>query len=330
MAKRVSKRSQARTAARRWKLTAERLAALRRLGKEGRSIEEAATAVGVDAVTLGHVLAEKKSAGRVWARGRELYAVGQVAAAGGTRDEAAAALEISREAFDQRLTEDAELRALWTEERAAHWRQLRAELLKQAQAGRVAAIRQLIADAQPDPEVGGIDVHAVGQQQLVEVLKVTRQTLANWTRENPPIPRNADGSYPLPAVVEWYVARKVGQAMPAGGTADDEDVRLKRARRIRLEQQTKAERNELLPRDEVIAGLVARAQATVAWIEGRPGALAAALQGQPARAIAEKLEAELDDLRRRLADPPAALCLPPAAAEIFRQLVLSLGEGGRR
>ena len=335
MAKRQKLQSPPR-AGRRWPLTAERLCEIRRLAKAGRTADEAAGDLGLDPVTFGRILRDKKRAADAWLRGHRLYSLARMAESGTPRPEAAAALEMSADELDALLADDAEMRVTWTTGHSEYARQLRSRLQDQAREGSVAALRQLLGEIGQEGQraASQVDFRALTQQQILEVLQPfirTRQSLNLWEKETPASPRNKDGTYPLADFLVWFVARRIRQAAAGGpGTAEDEDLRLKRARREKIELENRHRRAELLDRNEVIAGLVARAQTLVAWLEGKPSALAAVLQGQPPARIVEYLDKEFAELRRTMMDPPEVLRLPPGAAETFRLLLSRLAKGGGR
>lgn len=51
-------------------------------------------------------------------------------------------------------------------------------------------------------------MHALSQKAAAELLGVTPRTLRDWESAGQGVPRNADGTYPGPALVVWFVARQ--------------------------------------------------------------------------------------------------------------------------
>ena len=55
-----------------------------------------------------------------------------------------------------------------------------------------------------------LNINALSQQAAATLLAVTSRSLRDWEKAGEGVPRNADGSYPGPALVAWYVKRQAG------------------------------------------------------------------------------------------------------------------------
>ena len=85
-------------------------------------------------------------------------------------------------------------------------------------------------------------LNALTQGQAAALLGVTPRALRDWHD----CPRNADGSYPGPALVAYYVARVTG-----AGEFDDQRQRLAAAQAEKVEHENALRRGELARRGDV-------------------------------------------------------------------------------
>jgi len=295
---------------------------MRALAKSGLTVEQAEAELKLSPGVLGALLAERKKAGAAWRRGETLFILGDLAVKGSSPAEVAAALEITEADLQKKLTTDPELASIWSRGRAAIRRDIRQALLDAAKNGKIGPIERLLtelAEVQPD----GFDVHAVSQKQIVEVFGVTRGTVHNWGREDPPMPRNADGTYPLPEVVKWW---HLFQLTKTGGTHSKNDsqelLRQERRESIRLANAQK--RGELLNRREVMLGMIGRVQIVATAMAAKPAVWAPMFQGKPAAAIREILEEEIPLVLREMTDRKVELKLTGEEQDIFNKLIRKL------
>ncbi len=303
---------------------------LRELSKAGADVAGAEKAMRVRAGSLEGLLKTRKRAAAAWRRGRRLFEVEGMARTGCTRPAAAGALEISEAAFERELTEDAEMGGVWLAGQAEYRRRFREMLHTEAEKGSVAAIREIVAAMEAETKgtrpAGEPDPAAVTLGFLAKALNTTRQTLHNWGKEDNPLPRNPDGTYPLPAALAWWHRRAM--SAETGGEKGDRDEMLKAEKIEKLRLENAARRGELLDRRLVAAGVVARAQQVVSWLEGRSASLTSRIQGQPPKRMMATLDGDFAELRRTMMRPPEWLRLEGEAATLLGKLMKVLEAKG--
>lgn len=81
-----------------------------------------------------------------------------------------------------------------------------------------------------------MSLNALTQIQAAALLSIAPRTLRDWVD----CPRNADGSYPGPALVAYYVAKLGG-----GGEYDNQRERLAAAQAEKVETENRVRRGEL-------------------------------------------------------------------------------------
>jgi hypothetical protein len=132
-----------------------------------------------------------------------------------------------------------------------------------------------------------------------------------------------DGTYDLAVFFEWFKQFCESKAPKANDNDRPADP-LKAAKAERLAMEIKHRRNELLDRDEVMAGLLARHQVLISWITHRPGDLGRLCQGQKAERIEELIKTSLNELRNDLCRVPAELQLPIETKSLFEKTLESM------
>lgn len=75
------------------------------------------------------------------------------------------------------------------------------------------------------------------QKRVAQVVGVTARTVQNWTDAG--CPRNPDGTYSAPAVVQWLLQKETG------GDFDDQRQRLAAAQAEKVESENAVRRGEL-------------------------------------------------------------------------------------
>ncbi len=167
-------------------------------------------------------------------------------------------------------------------------------------------------------QTGSTDFRRVTHKQMIELLGRHKQTLHYW-RTSCGMPQNDDGTYDLPMFLAWY--RNYFEGKSAGKQKADAAIELdplKRAKAERLEIEIRKHRGQLLDRDEVIAGILARHQVLISWANHRPEDLGRLCQGQKAERITKIIKTSVDELRKNLCNVPSELHLP---AKAEKQLV---------
>ena len=274
---------------------------------------------------LADVLREFPRLQDAWDRGRHLRSVRGLGAAAASFAEASHVLHLTEEQFQAELSADPEIRDGWNEARIATAVGVHAALVASAREGKVAAINQVLAALRRDVAQPRVDWRHLTVGQAEEALGVSRQTLHAWSTKHG-APRNADGTVNLPALFCWVLedwgARRGGPARAASPTATDP---LRQAKVEKLEIELDLQRGRLLDRTEVLSGLVARHQLVVSALGRMAAELPATLAHQPPDRMRTILVAFADEVRRSLTQVPEQLRLPPAAAEILRQLLAIIG-----
>ena len=303
------------------------LGTIRILARKGRTIEESAAEMGVPAARLAGALRRSKRVAGAWERGRLLYNVWRLSTIGANYAEAASGLNMEAADFEKLLEQDPEIADTWRQARIASLQAISAALIQAARGGSVSAVKSAIERLTRDVKRPVI-LRALSIQQVGGVFRVTRQSVHAWVRKG--CPRNVDGSFPLPELIEWRMEDLIARCKTPDSPGDQES-RLRGARAELLELRVRRERGEVLDRDSVIVGLVGRLQSIRAVTEGRALELGARLQGMPAARIAETLGAVLDDILRRAATVPDVLLesLPGEMAVDLERFFARLGSYGK-
>jgi len=294
--------------------------AARRLGYECADLVEADSAAGLSR-PLAKVLEKDPKAAEAFEQGQFLRNLKALASVVETVSEAARKLGLSggnelRELIDT----DAEVGDLWNQTRLNTKIQAREALLEAAKDGNQAAIRVVENYLKDDAKVpAGPDMRHLSQKQIAELFDVDRLTVRNWELRDK-LMRNADGTYDLYDVLKWfkdYSERKAGTHV-----APADELRDLKAAEKKLDLAERKKR--LLPREEVIAGLVARVQAMVSAFNYKRRELASMCHGQTVQGIEDILNRFFEELQRKQLELPEFLELPAEAetklAEIFEML----------
>lgn len=244
-------------------------------------------------------------------RGQFLRNLRGLAGVVATVSEAAGKLGLANgEALREILDTDAEAADIWGQTRLDTILDARAALLAAAKDGNTTAIRTVENYLREEKQAsgGGADLDHLTQKDICELLAVTRVTLADWQKGHR-MPRNADRSYNLSAVIGWYAdflkSKASGPAPPA------DTLRDMKAEKMRLE--VRRQKGELLDRVEVVGGFVARWQMLVGAFTYKRRELAMMLHGQTADGIEQILGRFFEDRQAELLEVPEFLRLPATA-----------------
>lgn len=140
--------------------------------------------------------------------------------------------------------------------------------------------------------------------EIARAFDVHPLTVSRWKKAG--MPCNKDGTYNLPACINWVVERAKARDEAASDAADETskwlaEYRKERAMLARLERQAKE--GALIHRDEAlrwVAQLVTEAKAALLSV---PRRLAPVLCGMEPRDIEESIRQELHAALRKLARP---------------------------
>ena len=135
------------------------------------------------------------------------------------------------------------------------------------------------------------------QTDIARALGFHRTTIHKWASEEPPCPRNSDGSYNLKKVVQWLIFRAEENTEPtAEGSHWLEEFRKHRARLAELEVEVKEK--SLVSREAVIKSWAARwgLQKVLLW--NLPPRAAPLLIGKSVNEIRQILQDEVRSIFR--------------------------------
>lgn len=164
------------------------------------------------------------------------------------------------------------------------------------------------------------DYRRVTLMQLIEITGKKRRTIYFWIDRG--LPREEDGTFLLPKVFEWletYTENKTLERLP------DRKMNPYQVNRARELAMHIAEReHQLLKRDEVMTGQVARHQNLINAFTHKSEELAMQAHGQPQSKIMELLGEFFDEVLRQQCSVPEQLHLPEEKAKLFSELLNSL------
>lgn len=145
-------------------------------------------------------------------------------------------------------------------------------------------------------------VAALTQSEIAALFSVTTRAVRDWAEEG--IPRNADGTYPGPAVVAWYCAREGGSLLDY--TA--ERARLAKAQADKTEIENAVRCGDLSVTARIVewyGGMVADAKNRLLQI---PDAIGQQLDPETARRVVAHARQLIHEALAELArgGPPAA------------------------
>jgi phage terminase Nu1 subunit (DNA packaging protein) len=196
-------------------------------------------------------------------------------------------------------------------------------LAEAAKAGNQAAIKAIevfLRDEGEGPSPRA-DYGRLSISQLAELFGVTRQTVYDWyTKQG--LARNADSTFDLKVAIRWFeefTLKKVSKGKEILG--DPDPLRTIRARKLALDLER--QRGQLLDRETVIAGQVARFANLIEALEKLCREVAMMVVNQPAERIREILETWKNDVIVAQRQVPEELQLtPPAAGKLGECLAM--------
>jgi len=256
---------------------------------------------------------------KAWERGRLLFNIGQQAESGATIAEAEDALGLAGGELERLLAEDTEAADLWRQKRLECLREIRGILKTQAKEGKVSAINNFIKILRNELSSRTcIDFHHVSTTQFESELGVSRMNLSNWVNKQG-LAKNSDGTIDLKVFIEWLSDYAVAKAARGAGGTNIDPLRTKRAQKLELD--LRKQRGQLLERDAVMAGLLARHQTMLAAHQRKTEELARLCLNQPFEKSKEIIAAGFAEIRREMCNTPEQLRLPDEAVEKFTELL---------
>jgi len=257
-----------------------------------------------------------------WERGQLLRNLRACAAAIMTVSQSAKLLGFERgQQLRELLDTDSEICDLWEQTRIEAVVAAKKALAEAAKGGNQQAIKAVESFLYDEGEgrAANINYEQLTINQMAELFSVTRQTVYDWyTKQG--LSRNAEGGINLKDAIIWYgsfARRKAdGRLLPADKLRDlkaEEKV-------IDLAER----RHQLLPREEVIAGLLGRWGKIVGAFKYKGRELATMVHGQTVDGIEDILSRFFEDLQREWLTVPEFLYLPPRAEKRLEELLLIL------
>ena len=269
---------------------------------------------------LARSLAANERLNAAWERGRFLGDVRDLAASAATVDEAEEVLGLDTGQLSQQLAVDRELADVWNHQRLQLAIALKGAMVAKAKEGNRTAILQI--EAVLKREIGRLrgDLGHVTLAQMMDITGKSRQTIHEWVTLHG-LNRNADRTFDLATFFAWFERFTLAKDRPQGSAKSDP---LKDMKAQRLRQEIAEKQGQLLSRDEVMAGIIARHQALVNAMDAGAEGLAVLCHGQPPAEIARIIQGAFADIRNGLCTAPDELRLPAAAAAALTQILKGL------
>lgn len=294
------------------------------LGLTCSSISEAENKI--KKMDLTKILAEHEELEIAWNQGRFLRNLRALASAAMTVEEASEKLGMAnpQELYNM-IDTDIEVADTWKQTRQEAFIKIKFAMIKQANKGNQAAIRVIEPFLQDEmhQETDVFDFSHITTVQLAHMFGKSRQTIYKYRTQNG-MPANDDDTFDLRKILPWledFTERKFKDKYSRdNGNLDP----LKKIKAERLELELKKAHSQLLDREKVMAGLLARHQIVLFWAERRPDELGRLCHGQKPERIAELIKDSVIELRRDLCHVPEELKLPKDAEELFLKILESL------
>jgi len=261
---------------------------------------------------------------KAFRRGQFLRQLQQFAGVVATVSEAAYKLGLaSGEALREILDSDAEAADIWHKTRLDTIVAARQALLKAAKDGKQTAIRAVENYLREEKQAAGpaADLSHMPQKDICELFGLTRVTLNDWEKKYS-MPRNADKTYNLAELIRWY--SEFAKKRFTGRAESSDKLRDLKAEKMQLELAES--RGQLLDRESVIAGLIARWQLIIGAFKYKRRELASTLHGQTVERIDDCLSRFFEDLQRQWLTVPEFLKMPAEAEGQFIELLTMLDE----
>ena len=319
-AKGPNPRSRKKTKAKRRRRCGPTAAAVKLLGLETGNFAEADERAGLDR-PLARLLAKNKKLSAAWERGRFLRDLGELAATAVTINEAEGSLQLEAGTLKTMLADDREAADIWNSARLATTIEIKKALVAQAVSGKPMAARQIENILRREIARPRADFHHLSIELMVELTGKTRQTVHSWYSKHG-LPRNSDKTFDLTVFLNWFeefTLKKAGKSTAPQSVFDTNPLAAKKAEKLTME--IAAQKGQLLPRSEVIAGLLARHQAMINAMARKAGPLAMSCHGQTTDKIAGMLEKFFDEVKRDQCQVPDEFGLPPEAMKKLIELM---------
>ena len=273
---------------------------------------------------LTKILAKYEKLEAAWNRGRFLRNLRALASVAVTVGEAADKLGLAnaQELYDM-LDTDKEMADTWGQARQEAFIKIRLALINEANGGNMAAIRAIEPYLRNElrDQTDYFDFSHISTKQLSQLMGKSRQTIYTY-RIHQGLPINDDNTFDLHKVLPWIAQFTVAKL--ADKYKEEKLDPLKQVKAERLELELRKHRGQLLDREEVMAGILARHQILVGWAGHRTDELGRLCQGQKPGRIAQLIRDAIAELCRDLCQIPKELRLPNTTAKLFQKTLESL------
>lgn len=271
---------------------------------------------------LADIINEFPQLSAAWDRGRMLKNLGSLAATAATISEAGEAMALDPGQLDELLKTDPEVADIWNESRLTTIIKIKTAIVNRATDGNVTAAKQVETILRREVIHPTVDFTHLTTDQMIEITGKSRQTIHDWVAARG-LGRNSDKTFNLRSFLGWYETFVLGKADTSKRPAEKVNL-LQKAKAEELEMRLDKQRGNLLDRGLVIAGLVARHQLLVNFLERKPDDLAMACLDADQIRTAEILEESFSELRSQMCQVPASLRLPPEQAKKLSELIEEL------
>jgi len=297
-------------------------AEIRRLGLECENLTEADAAIK-KRKSLKEIFKKYPQLRQAWDRGRFLRNLRGLAMTGVSVSNAAKKLGFANgQVLRAMIDEDQEVGDLWDQTQLEIYIEIKSAIVEAAKEGKVDAVRAVESFLLDEKEWPETDLSRITKIQLVEITGKTPQTINNWLNKYG-LPRNADKTFDVGVVWAWNEEFLLKKASGGKEPAVELDP-LKAMKAEKLKLDLARHRNELLDRELVMAGLLARHQIVISWADHRAEELAWLCRGQKPERIVQLIKEAIAELRRDLCKVPEELRLPDTAEKLFQKTLESL------
>jgi hypothetical protein len=273
---------------------------------------------------LPDLIAHRKDVAAAWQRGRFLRNLRGLASVAVTVDEAAKRLELADPDELQHMIEnDPEVRDTWHQARQEALIHIKLALAKTAFEGNQAAIRAV--ENLLHAEMNHRTAPKLTITDIANVTGRSRHLVYNWTQRNN-LPLGLDKTIELKDFLKWFETFTVESAVAKFGQKSDQTNQLHQVKAEQIKMEIKRRRHELLPREEVMRGILARHQVLINSMRQKAPQMAQLCQGQESERIIKIITDSLADICRELCQVPAQLCLPEPAAKAYQKVLEILND----
>jgi len=278
---------------------------------------------------LPDLITRHKEIAAAWQRGRFIRNVRNLASVAVTVDEAARRLEMADPDDLHRMIEtDPEVRDTWRQTRQEAFIRIKLALAKTAFEGNQAAIRAVESLLRTEVELKRFpDTRKLKVADIAALTGRTRPTIYEWVNKGR-LPIADDKTIDVGAFIRWfetYISETIIQKY--AGKKTDQSSRLHAMKAEQIEIELKRQRRELLPREEVMAGILARYQLLINSMRQKAPQIAQLCQGQKPERVVEIITNSLGDICRELCQVPTELYLPEPAAKAYQKILDILKDG---